>query len=287
MRGITVWVLMLVAVASLSAAQQSNEEYVSRMEKEHATDEPVASPGSQVDPGVEIAAQEGAYARIDGKDIVGYVAHPEGKAPKAGLIVIHEWWGLNDNIRAMARRLAGAGYLALAVDLYEGEVAEDRDAASRLARGSGERTEQILDNLRQAILHLRNAGVERIGVIGWCFGGGWSLRTALAFPDEVDATVIYYGHLTTDEKELDSLASPVLGIFGALDQGIPVESIREFEAALAALDKEAVIHLYEDADHAFANPSGTRYNEAAAEDAWAKTLTFFGRHLRPAEMSEN
>jgi len=279
MRRFTLWVLILAAVSSLCVAQQSNEEYVSRMEKEHATDEPIASPGSQVDPEVEIVTQEGAYAGLDGKDIVGYVAHPKAEVPKAGLIVIHEWWGLNDNVKAMARRLAGAGYLALAVDLYEGEVAEDRDEASRLARGSGERTEQIFDNLGQAIEHLRSAGVEQIGVIGWCFGGGWSLRTALAFPDKVDATVIYYGRLTTDKTELESLSSPVLGIFGALDKGIPVETVRKFEAALKALDKEAAIHIYDDADHAFANPSGTHYNETAAEDAWAKTLAFFSLHL--------
>jgi len=180
----------------------------------------------------------------------------------------------------MARRLAGAGYLALAVDLYEGEVAEDRTDASRLARASGQRAEPILNNLDQAIEHLRSAGVERIGVIGWCFGGGWSLRTALAFPDKVDAAVIYYGRLTTDPDELQSLSSPILGIFGALDEGIPVATVREFQAALDALDKPAAIHIYEDADHAFANPSGTRYNETAAEDAWAKTLAFFTQHLR-------
>lgn len=280
MRRITLWVLMLVAVASVSTAQQTNEEYVSKMEKEHATDEPIASPASQLAPEVEIFAQQAPYAGIEGKDIAGYVAHPKSEVPKVGLIVIHEWWGLNDNVKAMARRLAGAGYLALAVDLYEGEVAEDRDEASRLARGSGERTEQILDNLGQAIEHLRSAGVERIGVIGWCFGGGWSLRTALAFPDKVDAAVIYYGRLTTDKAELEALSSPVLGIFGALDKGIPVEAVREFESALDALDKEAAIHIYEDADHAFANPSGTRYNEVAAEDAWAKTLAFFDENLR-------
>lgn len=280
MRRTTLWLLLFAAVSSLCAAQQSNEEYVSKMEQEHATDKPIASPASQVDPEIEIVAQDATYAGIDGKDIVGYVAHPKGEVPKAGLVVIHEWWGLNDNVKAMARRLAGAGYLALAVDLYEGEVAEDRTDASRLARGSGQRTEQILDNLGQAIEHLRSAGVERIGVIGWCFGGGWSLRTALAFPDQVDATVIYYGRLTTDREELQSLSSPVLGIFGALDEGIPVVTVREFQAALDTLDKEAAIHIYEDADHAFANPSGTRYNETAAEDAWGKTLAFFTRHLR-------
>jgi carboxymethylenebutenolidase len=277
---ITLSLLMFATVSSLCAAQQTHEEYVSKMEKEHATDEPVASPASQVDPEIEVVAQESVYAEVDGKRLVGYVAHPKGETPKAGIVVIHEWWGLNDNVEAMARRLAGAGYLALAVDLYEGEVAEDRTEASRLARGSGQRTEQILDNLGQAIEHLRRAGVERVGVIGWCFGGGWSLRTALAFPDEIDATVIYYGRLTTDPQELQTLSSPILGIFGALDEGIPVATVREFQAGLDALGKEASIHVYDGANHAFANPSGTRYNEAAAEDAWAKTLTFFTQYLR-------
>ncbi len=105
------------------------------------------------------------------------------------------------------------------------------------------------------------------------------MRTALAFPDAIDATVIYYGRLTTDPEELGALSSPVLGIFGALDNGIPVETVREFEAALSDLDKEASIHVFENADHAFANPSGTRYNAEAAEEAWAETLAFLTRHL--------
>jgi carboxymethylenebutenolidase len=279
MRRIAVWCSMLVAIAPLASAQQIDEDYVSRMEKEHATDTPIASPASQIDPALQVAAEDETYASVEGHEVVGYLAHPQAVSPRAGLVVIHEWWGLNDNIKAMTRRLAGAGYLALAVDLYQGEVAEDPTAASRLARGSSERSEQILDNLGQAIEHLRQAGAERIGVIGWCFGGGWSLRTALAFPDAIDATVIYYGRLPTETEELNTLASPVLGIFGALDEGIPVATVRLFQAALDRLDKEASIHIYDDADHAFANPSGTRYNEAAAEDAWLKTLAFFARYL--------
>lgn len=122
-----------------------------------------------------------------------------------------------------------------------------------------------------------------IGVVGWCFGGGWSLQTALALGDGIDATVIYYGRLVTDPAELEPLTSPVLGIFGSLDQGIPVETVREFESALDSLGKEATIHVYEGADHAFANPSGTRYNAEAAEDAWEKTMAFFAQNLRRSE----
>ncbi len=117
-------------------------------------------------------------------------------------------------------------------------------------------------------------------MVGWCFGGGWSLRTALLLGPEIDAAVIYYGRPVTEPDQLAPLQAPLLGHFGALDDGIPVDRVRELEAALAALGKEAAIHIYEEADHAFANPSGTRYNEAAAELAWERTLAFFDRHLR-------
>ena len=131
-------------------------------------------------------------------------------------------------LEATTKYYVDEGYPAVADYTAEGHAA----AAAQLVNDGNQRIKQILDNLRQAMEHLRSAGVERIGVIGWCFGGGWSLRTALAFPDKVNATVIYYGRLTTDQQELESLSSPVLGIFGALDQGIPVETVQEFEAAL-------------------------------------------------------
>ncbi len=115
--------------------------------------------------------------------------------------------------------------------------------------------------------------------MGWCFGGAWTLEAALFAPDKVDAAVIYYGRLITDPHALEALQAPVLGIFGDLDQGIPLDSVRAFEAALKELGKPADIRIYEGADHAFANPSGTRYKADAAEDAWARTLTFFATHL--------
>lgn len=275
--GLTIFAACL---APLLAQSESNDAYVARMEIEHASDTPVASPATTTLPAVETTGSDTVYATIDGKQVRGYLARPVAGTATGGVVVIHEWWGLNDNIRAMANRLAGEGYLALAVDLYEGEVAEDREDASRLARGSAERTPALLANLRQAIDHLRSEGVEKVGVIGWCFGGGWSLQAALAFPEDIDAATIYYGRLVTDVGRLADLEAPILGIFGALDQGIPVVTVREFQSALTSLGKTASIHIYEDADHAFANPSGTRYNPDAAADAWDKTVTFFARHLR-------
>ena len=260
----------------------SDEEYADRMATEHEADRPV--PGglaaSAVDPSVTIDETEVTYATVNDNSITGFLARPAEGDGKAGVIVIQEWWGLNDNIRAMARRLAAEGYVALAVDLYEGQVAEESARARELMSAAMKRAESLEDNLRQAHRYLEEQGVETTGVIGWCFGGGWSLRTALLLPDEIDATVIYYGRLVTDSERLAMLESPILGLFGSEDQGIPLESVREFESVLESLGKDATIHVYEGANHAFANPSGTRYDADAAEDAWKKTLEFFTANLK-------
>ncbi|MDX1503901.1 MAG: dienelactone hydrolase family protein [Thermoanaerobaculia bacterium] len=273
--------LVALALAALAMATPvaAQEDFVARMEVEHQDDTPAASPVATAEAAGPVEIEEVVYATLDGAEVEGYLARPPGRAARGGLLLIHEWWGLNDNIRAVARRFAAEGYLALAVDLYEGESAEDREDASRLARAARDQPERLSENLRQAISFL-SARTERIGVIGWCFGGGWSLQTALMAPDRIDAAVIYYGRVPTDPAELEPLQAPVLGIFGELDGGIPPERVRAFEAALETLGKEASIHIYPDADHAFANPSGTRYQKEAAEDAWARTLAFFSEKLR-------
>jgi carboxymethylenebutenolidase len=269
-------IALTVLVTPLAA-----QDIVERMEREHAGDSPISNPLSETVPETPIRGSEAEYAVLDDNPVNGYLARPAEGEIRGGLIVIHEWWGLNDNIRAMADRFAGEGYAALAVDLYEGEVADTRDGAAALMRGTLERPERLKENLRQAHRYLAgHVGADSIGVVGWCFGGAWSLRTGLMMGDEIDATVIYYGRLVTEPGELDALTSPLLGLFGELDGGIPVETVREFEAALEKLGKESEILVYPDADHAFANPSGTRYNEAAATDAWKRTLDFFAEHLR-------
>lgn len=274
---------LALCLTSMPAWGEAGEKdkHLERMKLEHATDSPVASPAADTEPASAVDSKDVVYADIDGTEITGYLATPADGATAAAVIVIHEWWGLNDNIRAMTRRLAGEGYTALAVDLYAGEVAETREDALRLATASRERTAEIEQNLRSARDYLeQQQNAAKVGVIGWCFGGGWSLRTALLLGSDIDATVIYYGRLVTDRGTLEALESPVLGIFGALDEGIPVVSVREFQSVLDRLGKPATVHIYEGADHAFANPSGTRYNEGAAQDAWGKTLTFFARYLR-------
>lgn len=223
------------------------------------------------------------YATINGKKIRGYLAKPAGKTNgMPGIIVIHEWWGLNGNIKNMTRRLAGQGYVALAVDLYHGKTATQAKDAMKLMKTAMDHKQEDIENLKQAYRYLKNTEhVEKTGVIGWCFGGGWALRTALALPDSIDATAIYYGELTTNPQKLKTLQMPLIGFFGGKDKSIPVKTVNQFKTTLDSLGKQVEIKIYPDAHHAFANPSGgTRYNPQAADDAWGKTLAFFDKYLK-------
>ncbi len=254
------------------------KDFADRMSEEHEGDAPVENAAADLNQENESSGEEVVYATVEGNEITGYLAKTEGGEAGPGIIVIHEWWGLNDNIRMMTDKLAGEGYTALAVDLYNGNVAESPDSAKAFMSSVNE--DEANENLSQAYNYLTEQNAENIGVIGWCFGGGWSLKTALAQPEKIDATVIYYGQLVTDAEQLKELQMPVLGIFGAEDEGIPPEQVNEFESALNKAGVTNSIHIYEGADHAFANPSGTRYEKEAAEDAWQKTITFFKEHLK-------
>mmetsp|Transcript_56 Transcript_56/g.115 ORF Transcript_56/g.115 Transcript_56/m.115 type:complete len:143 (-) Transcript_56:29-457(-) len=142
-----------------------------------------------------------------------------------------------------------------------------------------------MDCLKEAVAYLEGTVVEgeespKLGVLGWCLGGMFSLELAFTVPSAIRACVIYYGKLETDEEKLQAIQAPILGIFGGADHGIPVESVRAFEAALERLDISHSIHIYEGAQHAFCNPTGNMYQEGAARDAWNKTLDFLNLHLK-------
>lgn len=272
----------LLAVAACAPAPASRDSsHVDAMSREHAEHTPVANAASLAEPGQDVVAEEVVYGTVNGRPVRGYLAHPVD-APDSlpALLVIHEWWGLNDNVRAMTRRLAGEGYAALAVDLYGGEAAATPQAARQLMQQAMANRDVGVANLRAAASFVRQRGAPRVGVIGWCFGGGWSLQSGLFMPEQIDAVVMYYGQPVTEPAELRALDAPLLGLFGAQDQGIPVAEVRAMEAALDSLGKDATIVVYPDASHAFANPSGQAYNGAAAEDAWERIAAFFARHLK-------
>ena len=254
---------------------------VDAMSQEHANDTAEPSPATDIAPSRPVISERLPYAEVDDELVYGHFVFPADMVdPLPAIIVIHEWWGLNDNVRAMADRLAGEGYIVLAVDLFGGATATTPEQARQQMLRVVENPRAANENMRRAYEFVSStAGAPRIGSLGWCFGGGWSLNTAMLLPDELDATVIYYGQVTDDEEKLRPISSPILGLFGAQDQGITVESVENFEAALERLRKNYDIHIYPGADHAFANPTGTAYNAAAAEDAWQKTVAFLNLHL--------
>jgi len=229
--------------------------------------------------------EDGAYA-LQGSTVElpggskAYLSLPEGAAgPVPGVVVIHEWWGLNDHVKHWADRLADEGYAALAVDLYDGQVATTRDQAMGLMKGVEQ--EAALKVLHEGHAYLQGAEAvkaPRTASVGWCFGGGWSLQMAIHEPD-LDGAVIYYGRLVDDPDKLGQIQAPILGHFATQDQGIPKEAVQGFHDALKAQGKPVTVHMY-DAHHAFANPSGERYDEEDAEKAWSFTREFLRAQLK-------
>jgi carboxymethylenebutenolidase len=208
----------------------------------------------------------------------GYLARPISEESFPGVIMIHEWWGLNDNIKEMAEKLASHGYVVLAVDLYDGQVATTSEEARKLVTSFDKNNG--IHNMNSAISYLdANYSPEKIGSIGWCFGGGQSLNLALN-NDSLDATVIYYGSLVTDTDTLSAINWPVLGIFAELDKGITVDTVHDFENSLNQLEIQNKVIIYPGVDHAFANPSGNSYAPEASQDAWQKTLEFLHSNLK-------
>lgn len=280
--------LAAVAIAAACARRPppvgaADRAHLDAMAREHAGEAPTAN-GSAQTPRQEVSAEEVVYGAVGGRPARGYLARPARAVAGErlpGVVVIHEWWGLNDNVRMMTRRLAGEGYLALAVDLYGGRVATTPEEARAAMGEVMARPDAGAEHLRAGADFLRDGrGAPRLGIVGWCFGGGWALEGALRMPGRVDAAVMYYGRVVADRERLARLDAPLLGLFGGADRGIPLEGVRQMEAALRELGKPATVHVYEGAGHAFANPSGPAYRADVAEDAWRRTTEFLARHLR-------
>ncbi len=198
--------------------------------------------------------------------------------PAPAVLLIHEWWGLNDQIKAVAGELARQGYAALAIDLYGGQVANSPEEAERLRKAvdAGVATDTLVSWVEWLRRHPKATG--KVATIGWCFGGGWSLDASIATP--VDATIIYYGRVDQPADRLARLHGPVLGHFATRDQWINRPMVEGFERAMAQAGKPLTVYWYE-ADHAFANPTGARYDAEDAKLAWERSLAFLSQHLRP------
>jgi carboxymethylenebutenolidase len=229
-----------------------------------------------------VAADSRSVSYKTGDETVqGMLFTPPGKGPFPALIVIHEYWGLNDWVKEQATRLADQGYVALAVDLYRGKVATTPDMAHELMRGVPEdRAKRDLHAAFEFLASQPNVRKDRIGAIGWCMGGGYSLDAALQEPT-LAADVINYGHLATDPEALKKINAPILGLFGGQDRGITPDDVHKFEQALKQLGKRVEIKIYPAAGHAFENPNNKDgYRAEDAADAWKRTVDFLAATLK-------
>lgn len=211
-----------------------------------------------------------------------YLSKPANAAPGGpAVVVIHEWWGLNENVKHWADRLAAEGYTALAVDLYGGKVGTTPDEAMGLMKAVDPAV--AVRRLKAAAAYLRETPAikaGRLGSIGWCFGGAQSLALAQNDADLACAVVYYGGNPPQDAKAVEAVKAKVICIYGSKDRSIPPERVAAFDKALTDAKVEHEVHSY-DADHAFANPSNPRYQSEAAADAWAKVKAWMARHLKP------
>ncbi len=207
---------------------------------------------------------------------------PPEPGPHPAVLLIHEWWGLNEGITILADALAGEGYVVLAPDVYRNHVTAlfTRAIWLRITIPTGQ-VKADVDSALDHLLILDAVDNNRVASMGFCFGGGQSLQLGLRQSEKLSATIMYYGQVVTGLDELRPLkkAEPVLGIFAAEDQQILEEDVLEFEAALNSLDIENEITIYPDVGHAFVNEDN--YNKPGpAMDAWQQTLAFLETNLK-------
>ena len=218
---------------------------------------------------------------VNGKATGGYLARPEGGgADGAGIVVVHEWWGLNEHTKDIARRYADEGFTALAPDLYDGTVTADAQEASKLMHAlDAERGLEILDATVARLADEDGVDANRIGVTGFCMGGSFALLLACR-NRQIAAAAPFYGDMPSDD-DLARLTAPVLFVGASKDGWITVEKMEGLRDALARLGKEGEVKIYEGADHAFFNDTRPEvYNPEAAADAWQRVVGFFKERLK-------
>jgi carboxymethylenebutenolidase len=226
-----------------------------------------------------LITETASYPDVDNGTLTGYLARPETTEPAPAIIVLQEWWGVDNHIKDVTNRFAQEGFVALAPDLYHGQVATEPDEARKLVMALD--MEAAVREIQQAITFLLEQDYvtgENVGIVGFCMGGGLSLATSQA-DDRLAAAVAFYGSpLTADQAT--NVQAPILGVYGANDNGIPVTEVQAMDEHLTAAGVEHEIHIYEGAAHSFFNDTRAgSYNPEAAADAWQKTLDWFHTHL--------
>ena len=237
--------------------------------------QPAAAPGMETEGDLTVGIVE--YPDTDDETLMGYLAYPSSGEAVPAIIVIQEWWGLNDHIKDVARRFANEGFVVLAPDLYHGQVATEPDEARKLVMELD--NAEAVKEIEQAIAYLQEQDYvsgDKVGVVGYCMGGGLVLRTALA-SDDVGAGVVYYGS-PLDPAEAGEVKAPILTFVGTEDN-IPVDAVEAMHAAFTEAGIKNEYEVYDGAQHAFFNDTRESYNEQAATDAWPRTLAWFHENL--------
>ena len=227
-----------------------------------------------------------SYKRPDGKSVQGYLAEPKGGSSAPGMVVIQEWWGLNDQIKGVADKLAAAGYRALVPDLYRGKVALEANEANHLMTGLdfGDAAGQ---DVRGAVQHLKASGSKKAGVTGFCMGGALTLLSAVNVP-EADAAVCWYGFPPLEYIDASKIKAPLLAHWASQDEFFSIAKVDELERKLRAANVKFEFHRY-NAQHAFANETAVgekrpvkaaEYKRDDAELAWRRTMEFLGKNLK-------
>ncbi|HEX6412760.1 MAG TPA: dienelactone hydrolase family protein [Burkholderiales bacterium] len=225
-----------------------------------------------------------SFKRPDGKTLNGYLAEPKAGKNAPGVVVIQEWWGLNDQIRGVADKLAGAGYRALVPDLYRGRSALEAKEAEHLMNGL-DFADAAGQDVRGAVQYLKSTGSKKAGVTGFCMGGALTLLAAVNAP-EADAAVAWYGFPPLEYVDASKIKAPLMGHWATQDQFFPIGKVDELEKKLRAANVKFEFHRY-DAKHAFANETADskglpplKHDPKAAEQAWRRTLDFFAKNLK-------
>jgi len=216
----------------------------------------------------------------EGVRLSGFLVQPVTPGKYPGIVMIHEWWGLNDQVKSMADITAREGYVVFAVDLFKGNVATTIEGAQANIRNNP--NNETIPKMQESVKYLRamtNVDNSKIASLGWCYGGGQSFQ--LGVNEELKATVIYYGQVSTDKALLVKMKEPVLGLFGVEDMSISVNDVREFERILKEQGTHVNISVYEGAGHGFSNPTNTQaFRKEQAIDAWNKTIEFLDLNLK-------
>jgi len=245
---------------------------------------PVTSHAAQIDPNDPgLTSSEIKYASTDGTAISAYVTRPKGSEAHPAVLVIHEWDGIKEQIRDVARMLAKAGYVALAPDLLSryGGTSSFSTQEAAIAAGRKLDDEMITKDLTGGVNYLKGQSFvrpNRVGVIGFCWGGGKALLFTTRSKD-LSASVIYYGSNPANLEDVKNISAPVLGQYGGADERI-TSAVPKLDEAMKKYGKSFEYKVYPGAPHAFNSDGSPSYREDAAKEAWSRTLQFFKAHLQ-------